>query len=309
MKRLTGLAAALALVCMAAWAQPAPDKKIETVIVTAPKFHAGVTPNAIAHDFVKSFAAPTVLRDAIARWQVAICPDFEGLAPQYVAVMEARFRTIAGQAGAAMKEKGCKPNLSVVFTPQPQDYLDAIHAKNMDVLGYHGATAISHPIQAWYVTGIRDNRGLVFVDKDGTLVIDDCNNGCPPHIGSTSTVPNPSVGGWRFRPDLSSDLLYVTIIVDSSKTAHNTVGEIADYVAMMALSRTEDYEDCQLMPSIANLLSPNCDDKLKPAEITASDIAYLRGVYKMDAGATLQIQQDQIAAEMAKVLPAPANQP
>jgi hypothetical protein len=127
MKRLTCLAAALALVCTAAWAQPAPDKKIETVIVTAPKFHAGVTPNAIAHDFVKSFAAPTMLRDAIARWQVAICPDFKGLAPQYVAVMQARFRTIADEAGAPMKEGGCKPNLSVVFTPQPQDYLDAIH--------------------------------------------------------------------------------------------------------------------------------------------------------------------------------------
>src|SRR3984957_2389010 len=132
MKRLTCLAAALALVCIAASAQPAPDKKIETVIVTAPKFHAGVTPNAIAHDFVKSFAAPTVLRDAIARWQVAICPDFEGLAPQYAAVMQARFRTIAGQAGAPMKEKGCKPNLIVAITPQPQAYLDALHAKNVE---------------------------------------------------------------------------------------------------------------------------------------------------------------------------------
>ena len=75
------------------------------------------------------------------------------------------------------------------------------------------------------------------------------------------------------------------------------------------MSRTEDYDDCQLMPSITNLLSANCDDKLKPSQITATDIAYLRGVYKMDAGAKLQIQQDQIAAEMAKALPTPAGQP
>ena len=222
MKRLTGLAVALALVCTAAWAQPVtpkPDSKLETVIVTAPRFHAGVTPNAIAHDFVKSFAAPTVLRDAIARWQVPICPDFEGLAPQYVAVMEARFRTIADEAGAPMKEGGCKPNLSVVFTPQPQAYLDAIHFKNMDVLGYHGTATVTHPIQAWYVTGIQDNRGSVSLDRDGVLVIDDCNGGCQmPTIGSTSgQSPFMSVGGWRARPDLSSDLLYVTIIVDSSK--------------------------------------------------------------------------------------------
>ena len=76
--------AALLLILLALPAQAQPveqDKEIEKVIVTAPRLHSGVTPNAIAHDFVKSFAAPTVLRDAIARWQVAICPDFEGLAP------------------------------------------------------------------------------------------------------------------------------------------------------------------------------------------------------------------------------------
>ena len=80
------------------------------------------------------------------------------------------------------------------------------------------------------------------------------------------------------------------------------VGAVADYVAMLGLSRTEDYDDCQIMPSITNLLSANCDEKLKPSEITASDIAYLRGVYKMDAGATLQVQRDQIAGEMATAL-------
>jgi hypothetical protein len=306
MKR-TGSFVLLCTLTCAAQAHPAStpktssDPAIETVIVTAPRYHAGVTPNAVAHDFVRSFAAPTVLRDAIARWQVAICPDFEGLAPQYAAVMEARFTTIAGQAGVRMKEKGCRPNLSVAFTPQPQAYLDALHAKNVEALGYHGTTTISHPIQAWYMTGIQDNRGQVFLDQDGTLDLTFGLQGVT--VSSTNTASFTSVGGWRFRPDLSSDLLFVTIIVDSSKTGHYMVGEIADYVAMMALSRTEDYDDCQLMPSITNLLSPNCDDKLKPDTITASDIAYLRGVYTMDAGATLQIQQNQIASEMEKAIP------
>jgi hypothetical protein len=289
----------------ASWAQPAPknDPALETVIVTAPRLHVGVTPNAIAHDFVKSFAAPTALRDAIARWQTAICPDFEGLAPQYVAVMQARFRTIAGEASAPLKDKGCRPNLSVVFTPRPQAYLDAIHAKNVDVLGYHGTKTISHPIQAWYVTGIRDNRGQVFRDEDTNLVLDypPCAGPCA-FAASTNTAAFSNGGGWRDHPDLSSDLLYVTVIIDTQKTATYRVGEIADYIAVIALSRTEDYDDCQLMPSITNLLSSNCDDKLKPDVITASDIAYLKGVYKMDAGAKLQIQQDQIAGEMVAAL-------
>jgi hypothetical protein len=305
MKLLTGLAGALALVCMAASAQPAApksDSKLETVIVTAPKFHAGVTPNAIAHDFVKSFAAPTVLRDGIARWQVAICPYFGGLMPEGAAVMETRLRTIAGQTGVRMKNnKGCRPNLIVISTPQPQVYLDAIHAKNVEVLGYHGATIVTHPIQAWYVTGTEDIRGEVTLDEDISNIVGCDMSGCHLTEGNMT-----SSDGWRAHPDVSSDLLYVTIIIDSSKTGSYRVGEITDYVTMLALSQTQDYDDCQLMPSITNLLSANCDDKLKPSEIAPTDIAYLKGVYKMDAGAKLQIQQNQIAAEMEKAIPATA---
>jgi hypothetical protein len=302
MRSILVLLVLLVLALAPAAAQPAPknDPQLETVIVTAPKIHVGVTPGAIAHDFVKSFAAPTALRDAIARWQTAICPAFEGLAPQYAAVMEARFRTIAGQAGAPMKEKGCRPNLSVVFTPQPQTYLDALHAKNADFLGYHGATIITHPIQVWYVTGITDIDGRTALDRDEAGTIEkNCGDRFKPMCWSQ---PTSVVGGWRFHPDATSDLLIVTVIVDTARIGPHPVGEIADYVAMLALSRTEDYDDCQLVPSIANLLSSNCDDNLKPSQITPTDIAYLRGVYKMDAGAALAIQQDQIAAEMAKVL-------
>ena len=271
----------------------------ETVIVTAHRLHTGVTPNAIAHDFVKSLAMPSLLTEQISRWQTPICPTFLGVAPQYAAVMDYHLRQIATKAGAPMKEKGCRPNLYVVVTPEPQVYLDALHAKSSDFLGYRGATTVTHPVQAWYVTGTTDIRGQVFVDRDVFGSPADCSSHdlCLP-----GTPPQTNVGGWRFHPDVSSAVIYATIIVDSGKTARDNVASIADYVAMMALSRSEDYGDCQLIPSIANLLTPNCDDKLKPDAITPSDIAYLKGVYKMDAGAALQVQQNQIAAEMEKSL-------
>jgi hypothetical protein len=302
MKRLTGLAAALALVCAAASAQPGPDKKIETVIVTALKIHAGITPNAIAHDFVRSFATPDILRVGIARWQTAICPDFEGLAPQFAQVMESRFRDIARQVSVAMKEKGCRPNLFVIFTTTPQAMLDALRKKSLDTLGYHAVAAVAHPIQAWYETGITDLHGKTWRDQESWGIT----------YGSNYTSfngPQTQVWGWRFRQDATADLLIATIIVDSTQAGKYMVGSVADYVAVLALSQTEDYDDCQLMPSITNLLTPNCDDKLKPDAITPADIAYLHGVYKMDAGATLQIRQDQIAAEMEKAIPVKSVSP
>ena len=94
-----------------------------------------------------------------------------------------------------MKEGGCKPNLSVVFTPQPQAYLDAIHEKNMDVVGYHGTTKVSHAIQAWYVTGIRDIRGVTVVDHDVMQASLSCAN--------RAAVLDPSYHGRRWLAWLS----------------------------------------------------------------------------------------------------------
>ena len=290
-------AALFFLLALSGVAEAQPDKKVETVIVTAPKYHAGVTPNAIAHDFVRSFATPNILRVGIARWRIAICPDFEGLAPQFAQVIESRFLTIARQVNVSMKEKGCRPNLFVIFTAAPQAMLDALRTKDLDALCYRAAATVAHPIQAWYETCITDLHGQTWRDQESWGVT----------YGSNYTSfngPQTQVGGWRFRQDATADLLSATIIVDSTQVGKYMVGSVADYVAVLALSQTDDYDDCQLMPSITNLLSPSCDDKLKPSQITATDIAYLRGVYRMDAGATLKIQQNQIAAEMEKAIPA-----
>ena len=80
--------------------------------------------------------------------------------------------------------------------------------------------------------------------------------GPPVSVASTNTAPFSSVGGWRFRPDASSDLLFVTIIVDAEKTSHYTVAEIADYVAMLAYLRTEDYDDCNWCPALPTCCRP-----------------------------------------------------
>lgn len=199
--------ASIVLVILLGWAvppaaaQPTAKDDLETVIVTAPKLHFGVTPNAVAHDFIRSHAAPTVLREAIARWQVGICPEFRGVAPRFAETMEERFRKIAGEAGAPLKQTGCRPNMSVVFTAQPQAMLDAIQAKNLDALGYHGATTVTHAVQAWYETGITDLDGITELDRDDMGSVDD--TGCHGQKGGGIcwTLPTRKVGGlaWSSR--------------------------------------------------------------------------------------------------------------
>jgi hypothetical protein len=71
---------------------------------------------------------------------------------------------------------------------------------------------------------------------------------------------------------------------------------------MLALSQSGAYDACLTVPSITNLLSPGCDASRKPDAITNLDLAYLRALYRMDAGGTLLQQRGSIAYQMKKTL-------
>jgi hypothetical protein len=287
-------------------AQSAPgsthDADIEEVIVTAPRFNFAVTPNAISHVFVQSYATPSLLLGTLPRWRVGICPETRGLPPSLIAVVNRRLRGIAAEVGAPVGDKNCKVNLSITFTSEPQKLLDNIRSKSADALGYHGATIITHPVQAWYGTGITDIKGHTIPDQEAFIDWKPKQYGGP--LIYTSPTPISEVEGLPGRTGLRGELLSVFVIVDTGKTGSYQIDSMADYIAMMALSQTAAFDSCQIVASISNLISPFCSGDLKPETITASDIAYLRGVYKMDAGATLQVQQNEIAGEMAKSLPA-----
>jgi hypothetical protein len=317
MKRAAAIILSGLVIAGSGLAQPAPKATRaplldERVIVTAPRIV--VTPNAQAHEFIRSVAVPSVLLGEIPRWQRAVCPRTDGLSrDEYTSFVTERIRAVAALAGAKLAPTPCKPNIEIVFTADPQTVLETIRAKNPDILGYHGAAIVSHPIQAWYETGITDIDGRTEVDHEVSGDIEFTNGGGPswnPKAGpneqgwaTTRGIPSGNIQGWKGRPELSSDILGVIIIADLAQTGSHKLGAIADYVALLALSQSPAYETCQGVPSVANEMSSGCADKLKPDAISASDIGYLRGIYHMDPGASLQVQQDQIAGEMAKSLP------
>jgi len=75
---------------------------------------------------------------------------------------------------------------------------------------------------------------------------------------------------------------------------------IADYVAMLTLSQTDAFATCRQMPSITNLLMPDCDASLKTEGLSDADLAFLRGVYKTKGGDNLNLAMGDIFREMEK---------
>ncbi len=289
-----------------------PNGELENVIVTAPRIPD--TPNAIAHDVIRSYASPSLMLGQLPRWNTPLCPRTDGLSSRTLnSFVTQRIRQVASLAGAPLADEPCKSNIEILFAANPQGALDTLHDANPTALGYRGATTMSHPVQAWYETGITDLRNHTEVDHDVAGQIEFTNgggfvgitdNGAPIYIGEATTngIPQAYIQGWRNHPDLRSDLLGIFIIADSKRTSGYQLGPVADYIAMMALSQTKAFETCQVAPSITNLMAPANCDKLKVQALSPADIGYLRGVYKMDPGGTLQTQQNDIAAEMVKAM-------
>src|SRR5689334_15820566 len=156
---------ALVLAPTLAWAQAA--RPPESVTVT------GIRSREVLQKFVGSLAAPTRLTGKMARWKEPICPVTVGLKPAFVQFINRRLREVAAQVGAPVSERAsCRTNIEIVFTTTPQELVDNVRRKQPFLLGYYDSreqeeklTAVTHPIQAWYVTGTRDVEGGYQIDN------------------------------------------------------------------------------------------------------------------------------------------------
>jgi hypothetical protein len=121
----------------------------------------------------------------------------------------------------------------------------------------------------------------------GTIVLNQ------PHA-SGQTVTGSRLGDGR-----SSELYNVLIVAEPAKLLSYEIGTLADYAAMLALAQPS-LDACEELPSISNLLAPNCTATTE--RLTDGDLAYLRSLYKMGPADTLAMQRNQIHFEMEQAL-------
>ena len=126
-------------------------------------------------------------------------------------------------------------------------------------------------VQAWYSTATEDFNGFITGDLRRGY-------GLMSSQGETGDYP---ISGSRVGNGLKSEFTTAIILVDFNKIGGQEIGPLADYIAMLAISQGQSYDMCQSVPTITNLMAPNCDAEMKPAAITDVDMTYLRGLYRM----------------------------
>ena len=310
----------LALLCLGLTAgvqtaaQPAPSKPasalpLESVIVTATK-----PSQAAIKQFVETRAAPTPILNRMARWTAKICPLTIGLGPAYAKYVSQRIRDIAAAAGAPVStDPACRPNIEVVFTTTPQGLMDSVRKTDPLFLGYYHTlkqadelARVTRPIQAWYTTTSQDDNGNRNLDLGR----------CGPSGGTTlNTQTDGTVGvsqlelpcaivvhsnGFRARDGLSSGFFNILIVAEPAKLLDYEVGSLADYITMLALSQPAALDSCQELPSVSNMLAPDCASATR--RIATGDLAYLHALYKLAKGNFLVVQRDYIRDKMNDAL-------
>jgi len=294
------VAIALLLLSMTLSAAPAqePAKPPESVTVTGLK---DVPPQVIDR-FIDSYAAPTYLLDKMSRWEDGICPIVAGLRPSAVSFILERVKENAARVGAPVNGRAnCRTNIEIIFTTTPQGLLDTVRRKYDGLLGYHSSSAqadklavVKRDIQAWYTTATKDIAGRVKVDNARSIGLGDANElAAALEFGGNSKLSH--LGDGR------RSVLYNGIVaINPDKLADREIGGLADYISVVALSQLTSLDRCQSLPSIVNMLVPNC--AAGADAMTPSDLAFLRGLYRMRADSTLRMQKDFIAYEMRREL-------
>jgi hypothetical protein len=256
----------------------------ETVIVTGRR-PSREERDKVVWNFVYAHAKLAPKIDQLSRWLVPVCPGVQNLPAAYGGFITTRIREIAKSVGAPVGDN-CRKNIEIVFTSDPQSYMDGIAEKAPQLLGYHyvhqtkDLATVTKPIQAWYVTAT-SNRIDSYVDD-------------PYHAAPAGTP------GSRISHGEISVFDRILIVADTSKVSGYPVGQIADYLAMLSLSEAEAPGDCAELPSILGLFAPDCPETRKAQSITAADKAYLTGLYAMDPDEIGSLQKSAIANHMLR---------
>jgi hypothetical protein len=233
----------------------------------------------------------------LARWRggkQSICPVTDGLSQAQNAYVTARIRALAAYVGAPVDPAPrCKDNVQIVFTGDPREKMDSViqwatvYFRNRYAGGMKDLIAFTpdHAIQGWYMT----TRG-------GSIV----HNTDLEFLGLNVLPVWPRIIQNHLGDERGSGIGVVILVVDSTKVVDYTIGQIADYLAMLTLSVVQSPDHCDPLPSILDLMSSTCGMRERPSAMTAGDLAFLKAMYYKHTGLGRSLSRSEIDSNMLR---------
>ena len=203
--------------------------------------------------------------ESLVRWNTPICSFVAGLSAEEAKVVLAHVSQISSAAGAPLARASCQPNFIIVATSEPDRVLEAWYARNNQLFGNATPAHIhqflensrSRPVRVWYNINLGRKSGV----RNGHFV--------PSNNRAESS---PFVGNAAF------DFFSIFAIIDTHRTEHTTLGQLADYLAMVGLTDIDLDADIGGAPSILRLFALSAE--YQPSGLSDWDAAFLKALYQ-----------------------------
>jgi hypothetical protein len=262
-------------------APSSPDKSpLETITVEARR----QLERQVSH-YVFTVVVHT-LHDSLARWDAPICPLVAGLTRERAEFTLSRISQIATAAGAPLAAEQCKANFYVIVTPEPDLLLKKWWRRDPNM--YNKANGMGHinsflhssrPVRCWYNSELRSS--------DGGIISPDARVAGLSGMGLEKLqLPTIKIShDTRLLYTAVQSVASVIVVVDANRTRDLTVGQLADYVAMVGLAEIRSDADLADTPTILRLFQ---DSNNPPQGLSAWDEAFLYSLYHTDQASVLQ---------------------
>ena len=273
--------------------------RLEDVVVSARRLEDA------AAAFVGEVAAP-VPRRRMARWHEGVCVGVVNLDPDVAQFIVDRVSDVAREMGLRAHEPECNPTILIVATQNASSFTRAFVAQRPIIFRPGGAgmtrgtaalesfISTDRPVRWWSVSQTTDpDTGASAVRMPGQF-----NGGPSAADGGDSVMnyaPNTSTRTTsRIAAQYREDLKRMFVIVDVDRLGGASLGQLADYIAMVSLAQVNPDAETDQYETILNLF----DHPAFAPGLTGWDRAYLAGLYESEWYRNHQNSQIQAVAQV-----------
>jgi hypothetical protein len=226
--------------------------------------------------------------DSLRVWRAKICPLVAGLGKDQGEFLLARLSQAAHTAGAPLDGETCRPNLYIVFTNEPDTLIKTWHARSSRSFGgvYGTPAAMDRflarkgPVRVWY------NRK--FGAASGAPLSSDTSMEGFGFNGSSGIVANKFADDTHLRFNDVMLFSSVIVVVDGNQVAGLQFGQVADYIAMAAMTELDLDAPLGTSPTILQLFSARSAGATPPPGLTPWDTSFLKALYGTPQDAIMQ---------------------
>jgi hypothetical protein len=230
----------------------------------------------------------TYLNDSLQRWNTPVCPLVAGLPSERGEFILARVSQIVTASHAPLAPEHCKPNFYVVVTQDPDLLVEKWWSRDRELLHTHNGMGpvrdfmhARQPVRVWYNASFR-SRDDVALSAD-SIGVDIANLRLSP-----GAVSNNHASDSRLVYSEVQALSSVIIVVDSRRTTHLNIGQLADYVAMVGLAQVRLDADTGTAPTILHLFR---ETEQPVQSLSVWDQSFLYSLYTTDQTSVVQISR------------------